>query len=229
MLLGNGDGTFRARSPMRWEKPGRNRGGRLQWRRAEPTLSSRTGFGIQMLLGNGDGTFQPRENNRPGDQRYVWWPVISPATGGSIWPSPVAVPKRHGFGVAQQRRRHLRKPRSDYAVGNNPDGIVAGDFNGDGRLDLAVANQGQILFNAGSVSLLLGRGDGTFATPVTDNLNENPMAIVSGDFNGDGHLDLAFTDQDYYAGGIELTYSTSTLLGHGDGTFAARGYGWLSE
>ena len=49
------------------------------------------------------------------------------------------------------------------AGGYDPDGIVAGDFSGNGHLDLAVANQGQILYSAGSVSVLLGNGDGTFA------------------------------------------------------------------
>ena len=97
--------------------------------------------------------------------------------------------------------------------------IVPGDFNGDGHLDLAVANQGSVLYYAGSVSVLLGHGDGTFAPAVTYHLDENPIAIVAGDFTGDSHLDLAFADEDYYVGGIQLTYSTSALLGHGDGTF----------
>ena len=49
-----------------------------------------------------------------------------------------------------------------YAVGSEPDALVAGDFNGDGRTDLAVANYG-----ANDVSVLLGNGDGTFQTQVT--------------------------------------------------------------
>ncbi len=71
------------------------------------------------------------------------------------------------------------------------------------------------------MSVLLGKGDGTFAPGVTYNLNENPIGIVAGDFNGDGHLDLAMTDEDYYdRSGATLIYSTTLLLGKGDGTFA---------
>ena len=108
-----------------------------------------------------------------------------------------------------------------YAVGMNPLAILAGDLNGDGRIDLTIVNQGGILESPGSVSVLLGKGDGTFRPGVTYNLNENPMGVAAGDFNGDGHLDLAMTDEDYYdRSGVTLIYSTTLLLGKGDGTFA---------
>lgn len=61
--------------------------------------------------------------------------------------------------------------------------MVAGDFNGDGRLDLAVTNSG--------VSVLLGNGDGTFQTPQNYTVGMTPISIVAGDFNRDGELDLA--------------------------------------
>src|SRR5438034_8431886 len=84
-----------------------------------------------------------------------------------------------------------------------PQAITVGDFNRDGKTDLAVA--------AGSVVLLLGKGDGTF-TPSTVNL-ENPSAvgIAAADFDRDGFLDLAVV------GDRKLT----VLLGRGDGTFRA--------
>ena len=78
------------------------------------------------------------------------------------------------------------QPQVTYAVGSVPDAIVAGDFNGDGHLDLAVANGG-----ANTVSVLLGNGDGTFQPQVTYAVGSDPIAIVAGDFNGDGRLDLA--------------------------------------
>ena len=54
------------------------------------------------------------------------------------------------------------QPQVTYAVGSTAHAIVAGDFNGDGRTDLAVANQA-----GDTVSVLLGNGDGTFQPQVT--------------------------------------------------------------
>ena len=64
--------------------------------------------------------------------------------------------------------------------------LVAGDFNGDGKLDLALAN------SDGSVSILLGNGDGTFQAPQTFATGTtDPTQMVVGDFNRDGKLDVA--------------------------------------
>ena len=62
-----------------------------------------------------------------------------------------------------------------------PDSIVAGDFNGDGQLDLAVANS-----NSNDISVLLGDGDGTFQPQVIYATGDGPSSLVAGDFNGDG-------------------------------------------
>ena len=99
-------------------------------------------------------------------------------------------------------------PVTSFPVGHSPDAIAVGDFNGDGKLDLATTNQGD-----DTVSILLGNGDGTFQSQTTVPTGVAPDAIVAGDFNGDGKLDLAvanFTDN-----------TISILLGNGDGTFTA--------
>lgn len=99
-----------------------------------------------------------------------------------------------------------------YAVGTNPQGIVIADFNGDGKLDIAVANSG-----SNNVSILLGNGDGTFRPAENFDAGNSPSAILVGDFNGDGKLDLALFqtgDPDQSTIG-----SVSILLGNGDGTF----------
>jgi hypothetical protein len=102
------------------------------------------------------------------------------------------------------------QPKTDYATGATPMGVAIGDFNGDGKADLIVVNKG-----ANSLSLLLGNGDGTFQ-PKTDialPTSLTPVAVTVGDFNADGHADLAVsthnTSQD------EVTI----LLGNGNGTF----------
>ena len=90
--------------------------------------------------------------------------------------------------------------------GVDPLSLVSGDFNGDGRADLAVANQGD-----NAVSVLLGNGDGTFQSQVTYPVGSDPSALAAGDFNGDGRTDLATANT--------FDNNVSVLLGNGDGTF----------
>src|SRR5262249_42454842 len=87
--------------------------------------------------------------------------------------------------------------------GKSPASMAVGDFDGDGHLDLAVANSGE-----DSVSVLLGNGDGTFQPQLAYALPMSPQWVAAGDFNGDGLLDLAISGN-----------RVSVLLGEGDGTF----------
>jgi len=102
---------------------------------------------------------------------------------------------------------------SAFGAGTDPDSVAVGDFNGDGKLDLAVANEG-----SGNVSVLLGNGHGTFQAAVDYGAGTDPDSVAVGDFNGDGKLDLVVAN-----GGSN---NISILLGNGDGTFqAAVNYG----
>jgi len=98
-----------------------------------------------------------------------------------------------------------------YPAGYFASGIVAGDFNNDGILDLAIMSQGGSSGNAGDVNLYLGKGDGSFQTAVNYVIGGLPVAIAMGDYNRDGILDFATTD--YFAN------TASISLGNGDGTF----------
>jgi hypothetical protein len=93
--------------------------------------------------------------------------------------------------------------------------MVTGDFNLDGKPDLAL---GDTFSN--SISILLGNGDGTFQPVVTYPTGSYPYGLAIGDFNADGIPDLAVTNTGCYEPASTCPMGTvSVLLGNGDGTF----------
>src|ERR1700741_1363405 len=104
-------------------------------------------------------------------------------------------------------------PPVSYPVEPAPVAVVIGDFNGDGKPDLAVANHGDpSAGDDGNLSILLGNGDGTFQAAKTVAAGKNPASLVVADFDGDNRLDLAV---------VNSNDSLTLLLGKGDGTFQA--------
>ena len=95
---------------------------------------------------------------------------------------------------------------STVGAGDGPQAVAIGDFNRDGKLDLAVANQG-----SADVTIRLGDGTGGFpdANASAVGAGMNPVAIAIGDFNGDGKQDLAVVNQ----------FSLTIRLGDGSGGF----------
>lgn len=89
-----------------------------------------------------------------------------------------------------------------------PRSVAVGDFNGDGKQDLAVANSG-----SGNVSIFPGHGTGQFGSARTFAAGTDPYSIAAGDFNGDGKQDLAAANY--------TSSSVSILLGAGAGNFGA--------
>jgi hypothetical protein len=104
-------------------------------------------------------------------------------------------------------------------VAENITAMVAGDFSGDGNLDLAVAFSSLGAANPGGVFVLMGNGNGTFQTPQYYPAGDNPASLVTGDFTGDGKLDLAVADKGEVSDGVYLGGGVSVLMGNGDGTF----------
>ncbi|MBF0125500.1 MAG: VCBS repeat-containing protein, partial [Magnetococcales bacterium] len=95
----------------------------------------------------------------------------------------------------------------NYAVGIFPYSVTSGDFNSDGRLDLASVN-----FGNGNLSVLLGNGGGGFSGAVNYAIGSGPISVTSGDFNNDSRLDIASANQD--------GHNVSVLLNNGSGGFS---------
>ena len=108
------------------------------------------------------------------------------------------------------------RPAGDFAVGNYPDSLTVADVNGDGKADLVTANA-EGWNGPGTVSVLLGRGDGTFEPARTFTTGQGPKGVVVADFDGDGKPDIATA----ISGGWHETNQVNVFFGHGDGTFGS--------
>ena len=171
------------------------------------------GHSITILLGKGDGTFQAATNTLQlssqgsgplmavvGDFNRDGNADLAVVMGNS---STIAVFLGHGDGTFAPAILNSQAASVSYL-------LVVADFNGDGIEDLAVENSNS---GSGSISILLGNGDGTFnASTVVVSGIISPADLVEADFNGDGIPDLAFVN-----GGVPS--SVVVLLGNGDGTF----------
>lgn len=98
--------------------------------------------------------------------------------------------------------------KTDFTTGAGPVSIATGDFNGDGKPDLATANSA-----TNSVSILLNTGSGDFGTKTDIVVGSQPRAVLARDFDGDGKLDLAVAVASSSSNTVEI------LLGTGTGSF----------
>ncbi len=127
-----------------------------------------------------------------------------------------------GLAVMSDGSAHAQfETRANFSLGaESPFAAVAGDFNRDGNLDLAVVEYQP----TGTVAIVLGNGDGTFRPGPSYVLGSQPQYLAAADFRHIGILDLVVTDT--------LSDSVYILLGNGDGTFqSAVSYpanGWSS-
>jgi FG-GAP-like repeat/FG-GAP repeat len=237
--LGNGDGTFSPLSapvcvgivPLSIVAADFNGDGKLDLAVAnncgDDVLARCSSGSVSVLLGNGDGTFTGVASPQVGT-------LVQAMTEGDFnGDGKVDLAVTYCAGGCNAGRLTVLLGNGDGSftptstsldIGAVPESIAAGDLNGDGVLDLIVANndsdcRGQNCLR-GSVTVLMGNGDGTFTAFPALNLSSMPRGLALGDFNGDGKLDV-IAGGDSRIGGGEFTRTLTFLLGNGDGTFKA--------
>jgi len=210
VLLGNGDGAFHAavnysvgKLPSSVATGDFNGDGNL-----DLAVANHLDGTISILLGNADGTFQSAVSY-PATTNAIALIVadlnrdgkLDLAVGGvdASNENQVTVLLGNGDGTFQAAVNSL-------VPGTGIDAIGVGDFNGDGKRDLAVAN-----YYSNNVVIMLGNGDGTFQPAPNTLTAGGPGSVAVGDFNGDGKADLAV--------GVLAGNHVSIFLGKGDGTF----------
>jgi type II secretory pathway component GspD/PulD (secretin) len=233
IFLGNGDGTFTTPTPATI-----NTGAAPVWIatgnfNTNPAITNHDmnldlavvnqgDNTVSIFLGNGDGTFTAS-------------PALSTGAGSSPAAAVATTLTSSGFtdlAVVNHANDTLmiflgngdgtfKTPAAGtnmiIPTGAGPSSIIAGDFNADGNMDLAVTNQG-----ANTVSVFLGNGNGTFTSRTDYPTGNSPVWVSSGDFNGDGILDLAVANN----GGPTSTVTGNTvsiLLGQATNTGTAAG------
>jgi hypothetical protein len=214
VLLGKGDGTFKVGTQVGLA-PGTSIVGEADFNGdGRSDLLGVNGFNLLVFLGNGDGTFQSPTSS------FVAASYASFFVGdvnGDGKPDALGFNPNAGFTVFLGKGDGTLTISQSYSISTGLV-MVAGDFNGDHKLDVAVASSAVGGTNpTGSVAVLLGNGDGTFKNPVTSAGVFNPSVMVVGNVNGDGKLDLVLaTAYPLGNGGFQ---TAATLLGNGDGTF----------
>jgi hypothetical protein len=183
---------------------------------------------VGLLLGNGDGTFQgPISFDSGGEYAYgvtvgdvnvdgkLDLFVANQCWDANCTSGGVAVFLGKGDGSFQPAATYL-------SGGLGSDFVAVGDVNGDGRLDLLVANHDSPdFYSNGTVGVLLGNGNGTFQSAASyTSGGAGPRSLAVGDVNGDGNPDLLVTNEcSNRNSSNSCTGLLSVLFGAGDGSF----------
>ena len=172
--------------------------------------------GIKIYLSNADGTLaSPRYFDlSPLVQNWLGSMVAADFNGDGNPDIAVASRNNHAIAILLGRGDGNFTPATPSTVslgGDLPWALAAGDFNGDGKMDLAVGNSVFGNDAASVVSVFAGNGDGSFAAPVNYPLGARPFGVLATDINGDGKVDLVVSKPDLD--------TISVFLGRGDGSF----------
>jgi hypothetical protein len=159
---------------------------------------------VSVLLNHGNGTLELKDDYGTGAGPVA---LATADLDGDGRPDVITANTSGSVSVLLNRGKVIFAAKADYAAGGSPNSVTLADFDGDGFLDAVVASPRAP--RGRHVTLLLGRGDGTFRLRRYFPVRVNASRISSGDLNGDGSPDLVFSD------GRAL----AVMLNRGDATF----------
>ena len=229
IFYGNGDGTFNVGSSYSTEEGDGSPWGIVTGdfnhdQHTDIAVVNQNGPDVAVLLNDGSGGFSVATYPLSGTGRGI---AAGDINGDGYL--DLLVPLTNGGGVAvllgSSDNSGTLQPESDVALVNgsatyrNPAYITLADLNGDGKLDFAVTVDDNSQGDQG-IAVALGKGDGTFNTPSLYSTTSqdfvsfgrpNPAYVQAADINGDGKLDLVYTNEGFSTVGV--------LFGNGNGTF----------
>jgi hypothetical protein len=178
---------------------------------SKPGLVVATTAGTYILVNKGDGTFHSAQGYEPESSDVTAADVNGDGKADLVLAGGFFEEGTEGLTILFGRGHGVFASSTAYVAVPNLSAVAAGDFNGDGKADLAVADSDGDL-----IGIMFGQGKGRFSSPLHPyNVAGYPVSIAVGDFNGDTHLDLAVVLFD--------TNKVQVLLGNGDGTFTPGG------
>ncbi len=151
-------------------------------------LASTVNDGVTLYVGNGKGGFQAPQSFAVQGQANG---IAAADFNGDGKPDAAVAQSSGNIAILLGTANGFESPLTASSGGISATAIVSGDFNSDGKADLAIVGQSN---GSGTLAILFGNGDGTFQAPVAIPAGISPFYLLAADLNGDGKLDLIFSD-----------------------------------